>query len=139
MYNEWDLLSHLPPPITFRFICLIYIFLAFQPSVTSRVPYNGTTSPITAAPSPPMVTTCAASCTQYPVVLTTMYWLSQNFSTTITAATLMYIINNRTNMTRTETKYASGFDPYYPSNALGTRTTFLSISYNHNSSFTTHL
>jgi len=68
-------------------------------------------------------------------------WVPISFNTTITAATVIAIVNTVANTTRYSTKY-NDLPPGYtlpPTNDAGTQTTTISKTYNHNSTFTTTL
>lgn len=83
------------------------------------------TSTITASPS----LNCTASCGAYAFEYS-WYWRQNYYSTTITAATLIYVINNRTNTTSTITSYnelPSGYT--LPAvNSAGTQITTLAVT-----------
>ncbi|TKA72819.1 hypothetical protein B0A49_05286 [Cryomyces minteri] len=68
-----------------------------------------TNSTVVLLPTPVTTTsseTCKASCTFRPACLTSQLWQAPSFNQqTITAATILFVVNNRTNATRTTTVF----------------------------------
>ncbi|KAJ9625116.1 hypothetical protein H2203_005071 [Taxawa tesnikishii (nom. ined.)] len=92
----------------------------------TAVAYTNTTS--TATPSSSYVTaapsgSCVADCSANPWGPSEISWTKQFPNVTLTAATVVYVVNNQTNTTRTTTLYADlppGFTPP-PTNSGGYR------------------
>lgn len=131
-----------------------YVFHRLRPrwaqGLTCTAPYTNGTSIITlpapdnTAPSTQTTTTptCVANCQVELPIWQRVYWQSLPINTTITAATVTYVVNNRTNSTRTVTNHAvlpSGYT-VPKTNAAGTRiTTVVRSDYIARTNFTTVL
>jgi hypothetical protein len=72
---------------------------------------------------------CSADCTAFDIVAR-YYWQKQEVTATVTAATLIYIVDDRTNTTRTSTKYNTLPDGIVPppTNTDGTHVTTFAIA-----------
>jgi len=72
---------------------------------------------------------CDASCTAGQLV-ETYVWVKQTVTATLTAATIVYVVNNRTNTTRTETIFNSLPDGFTlpPTNVEGTHTAVITVA-----------
>lgn len=74
------------------------------------------------------VSNCAANCSVAGVA-GHYYWAKQQITATLTAATVIYIVDKKKGTTRTETKYnelPAGVTPP-PTNAAGTQTTSITV------------
>ncbi|KAK3080978.1 hypothetical protein LTS18_011319 [Coniosporium uncinatum] len=110
--------------------------IATSALVQAQSPTRSAVIPLGTAQAP-----CPTSCTVTIPEAGIFGWVPISFNTTITAATVIAIVNTVANTTRYSTKY-NDLPPGYtlpPTNDAGTQTTTISKTYNHNSTFTTTL
>ena len=110
-----------------RYYCMHFILLVlftfFQAPAALTFNYRNSTPSITAAP-----TSCLASCTVSDRG-TSWEWWPGRVNTTITAATVVYIVNNRTNTTTTSTIFNDLPAGYTipPSNSAGSQIAVITV------------